>query len=139
MQEEGLENKMKSEFFTILNKTKGKLPRLPFASVKNKILGEEYELSLTILGATEQRKINRIYRGIDETTNILSFVLSKKSGEITLDPVKIKKDAILFNMTYDQFLIFLFIHGCLHLKGLEHGSKMELQEDKYFKIFNPKK
>lgn len=139
MQEEGLENKMKSEFFTILNKTKGKLPRLPFVSVKNKILGEKYELSLTILGAIEQRKINRIYRGIDETTNILSFVLSKKSGEITLDPVKIKKDAILFNMTYDQFLIFLFIHGCLHLKGLEHGSKMELQEDKYFKIFNPKK
>lgn len=130
---------MESEFFTILNKTKGKLPRLPFVSVKNKILGEKYELSLTILGAKEQRKINRIYRGIDETTNILSFVLSKNSGEITLDPVKIKKDAILFNMTYDQFLIFLFIHGCLHLKGLEHGSKMELQEDKYFKIFNPRK
>lgn len=130
---------MESEFFTILNKTKGKLPRLPFVSVKNKILGEKYELSLTILGAKEQRKINRIYRGIDETTNILSFVLSKKTGEITLDPVKIKKDAILFNMTYDQFLIFLFIHGCLHLKGLEHGSKMELQEDKYFKIFNPRK
>lgn len=130
---------MESEFFTILNKTKGKLPRLPFVSVKNKILGEKYELSLTILGAKEQRKINRIYRGIDETTNILSFVLSKNSGEITLDPVKIKKDAILFNMTYDQFLIFLFIQGCLHLKGLEHGSKMELQEDKYFKIFNPRK
>jgi probable rRNA maturation factor len=130
---------MNEELFTILNKTKGKLPRLPFVSVKNKILGEKYELSLTILEAREQRKINRIYRGLDETTNILSFVLSKSSGEITLDPVKIKKDAILFNMTYDQFLIFLFIHGCLHLKGLEHGSKMELQENKYFKIFNPQK
>jgi probable rRNA maturation factor len=130
---------MDEELFTILNKTKGKLPRLPFVSVKNKILGEKYELSLTILGAREQRKINRTYRGIDSTTNILSFVLSKKSGEITLDPVKIKKDAILFNMTYDQFFLFLFIHGCLHLKGLEHSSKMELQENKYFKIFNPQK
>ena len=130
---------MDKELFTILNKTKGKLPRLPFVSVKNKILGEKYELSLTMLGAQEQRKINRTYRGIDETTNILSFVLSKSSGEITLDPVKIKKDAILFNMTYDQFFIFLFIHGCLHLKGLEHSSKMESLEDKYFKIFNPQK
>ena len=130
---------MDEELFTILNKTKGKLPRLPFVSVKNKILGEKYELSLTILGAREQRKINQTYRGIDTTTNILSFVLSKKSGEITLDPVKIKKDAILFNMTYDQFFLFLFIHGCLHLKGLEHSSKMELQENKYFKIFNPQK
>ena len=130
---------MDKELFTILNKTKGKLPRLPFVSVKNKILGEKYELSLTMLGAQEQRKINRTYRGIDKTTNILSFVLSKSSGEITLNPVKIKKDAILFNMTYNQFFLFLFIHGCLHLKGLKHGSKMELQEDKYFKIFNPKK
>ena len=76
---------MESEFFTILNKTKGKLPRLPFVSVKNKILGEKYELSLTILGAKEQRKINRIYSGIDETTNIISFVLSKNSGEIQFD------------------------------------------------------
>lgn len=130
---------METEFFTILNKTKGKLPRLPFVSIKNKILGEKYDLSLSILGAREQRKINKTYRNIDTTTNILSFVLSKKSGEITLDPVKIKKDAILFNMTYDQFLVFIFIHGCLHLKGLNHSSKMELLEEKYFKIFNPLK
>lgn len=130
---------MDSEFFTILNKTKGKLPRLPFVSVKNKILGEKYELSLTILTSQEQKKINNTYRGINETTNILSFFLTKNSGEITLDPQKIKKDAILFNMTYNQFFLFLFIHGLLHLKGLEHGSKMELQEEKYFKIFNPKK
>jgi len=130
---------MESELFTILNKTKGKLPRLPFVSVKNEILGEKYELGLTLLTPKEQQKINKTYRGIDSTTNILSFVLEKDSGEITLDPQKIKKDAILFNMTYNQFFIFLFIHGCLHLKGLEHGSKMELLEDKYFKIFNPKK
>ncbi|NCU28081.1 MAG: rRNA maturation RNase YbeY [Candidatus Moranbacteria bacterium] len=130
---------MDKEFFTILNKTKGKLPRLPFVSVKNKILGEKYDLSLSILTSREQRKINRIYRGLDETTNILSFVLSKKTGEITLDPIKIKKDAHLFNMSYDQFFLFLFIHGLLHLKGFEHSSKMEEQEEKYFKIFNPKK
>ncbi len=139
MQEEELEDNMNEEFFTILNKTKGKLPRLPFVSVKNKILGEKYELSLTFLESKEQKRINRTYRGIDETTNILSFVLTKNSGEITFDPIKIKKDAILFNMTCNQFFIFLLIHGCLHLKGFKHGSKMELQEDKYFKIFNPKK
>lgn len=130
---------MESEFFTILNKTKGKLPRLPFVSIKNQILGKKYELSLVFLKKEEQRKINHIYRKINKTTNILSFVLSENSGEITFDPVKIKKDAILFNMTSRQFFVFLFIHGLLHLKGYEHGNEMELQEDKYFKIFNPKK
>jgi ssRNA-specific RNase YbeY (16S rRNA maturation enzyme) len=102
---------MQTELFTILNKTKGKLPRLPFVSVKNKILGEKYVLSLAFLNPKDQRRINQTYRRIEETTNILSFVLTKNSGEITMDPQKIKKDAILFNMTYDQFLIFLFIHG----------------------------
>jgi probable rRNA maturation factor len=130
---------MQTELFTILNKTKGKLPRLPFVSVKNKILGEKYVLSLAFLNPKDQRRINQTYRRIEETTNILSFVLTKNSGEITMDPQKIKKDAILFNMTYDQFLIFLFIHGCLHLKGLEHSSKMKLLENRYFKTFNPQK
>lgn len=126
-------------FCTISNKTTGKLPRLPFVSMKNKILGEKYELGLTLLSPQEQRKINFKSRGIDDTTNILSFVLSKESGEITVDPIKIKKDAPLFDMNYTQFFTYLFIHGCLHLKGFEHSSTMDKQEDKYFKIFNNKK
>lgn len=123
-------------FCTITNKTKGKLPRLPFVSIKNKILGEDYEFGLSLLPPQKQKQINSKYRGKNETTNILSFPLSKNSGEITIDPIKVKKDAPLFNMTYTQFFKFLFIHGCLHLKGFEHSSTMERQEKKYLKIFS---
>lgn len=123
-------------FCTITNKTKGHLPRCPFVSIKNKILGEDYELGLSLLTPKEQRKINLKYRGIDSTTNILSFPLEKKSGEITIDPEKVKKDAPLFNMSYTQFFKYLFIHGCLHLDGFEHSSTMEKQEKKYLKIFS---
>ncbi len=123
-------------FCTISNKTKGKLPRLPFVSIKNEILGKDYQLGLTLLSAKEQQKINLQTRGKDETTNILSFVLTKETGEITVDPDKIKKDAPLFDMSYTQFFKFLFIHGCLHLKGFEHSSKMEKLEQKYLKIFS---
>jgi rRNA maturation RNase YbeY len=127
---------MKTAGFCIIsNKTKGKLPSLPFRSIKNKILGEKYELSISFLPASSQKKINQTYRGKDETTNILSFPLSKTSGEITFDPVKVKKDAPLFQMTYPQFLKYLVIHGCLHLKGFEHSSTMERQEKKYLKMF----
>jgi len=123
-------------FCTIKNKTKGHLPRCPFVSIKNKILGEKYELGLSLLTPNEQKKINMKYRGINSTTNILSFPLSESSGEITIDPLKLKKDAPLFDMSYTQFFKYLFIHGCLHLKGFEHISTMERQEKKYLKMFS---
>ncbi len=123
-------------FCTITNKTKGKLPRLPFVSIKNKVLGLDYELGLSLLTPAKQKQINFKYRSKNETTNILSFPLSDISGEITIDPIKVKKDAPLFNMTYTQFFKYLFIHGCLHLKGFEHSSTMEKEEKKYLKIFS---
>lgn len=125
-----------TELCTILNQTKGKLPRLPFVYIKNKILGEKYELGVSFVGAKKQRSINKQYRGIDKTTNILSFPLTENSGDITFDLVKVKKDAPLFDMTYSKFLKYLFIHGCLHLKGFDHGSIMEKQENKFLKMFS---
>ncbi len=122
-------------FCTIINKTKGKLPRLPFVSIKEKILGPKYDLSVSFLSKTEQRKINRTYRKKDKTTNVLSFSLSKNSGEITFDLAQVKKDAPLFEMTYSKFLKYLFIHGCLHLKGFEHSSTMEKEEKKFLAMF----
>ena len=38
-------------------------------------------------------------------------------------------------MTYKNFLIFIIIHGLLHLKGLEHSKKMEDLEKKYLKKY----
>jgi len=123
-------------FCTIKNNTKGKLPRLPFVSIKNKILGKNYELGLSLLTPQKQKEINFKYRSKNETTNILSFPLSEVSGEITIDPIKVKKDSPLFEMNYSQFFKYLFIHGCLHLKGFEHSSTMEKEEKKYLKMFS---
>ncbi len=128
---------MKSpESCIITNKTKGKLPSLPFVSIKNTILGEKYDLSIGILSPAKQKEINRTYRGINETTNILSFPFSKNSGEITLDLSKIKKDAHLFGMTYPNFFKYLLIHGLLHLKGFKHSSIMEKEEKKFFQLLS---
>jgi len=126
---------MADAFCTIMNKTKSKLPRLPFVSMKDKILGPKYDLSISFLSGTAQRKINRIYRDKDKTTNILSFPLSKISGEITFDLAQVKRDAPLFDMTYSTFLKYLFIHGLLHLKGFEHSSTIEKEEKKFLAMF----
>ena len=122
----------------ITNKTKSTPTPVgvPFVLIKNKILGEKYILSLVLLTTNSQKKINLKYRNKNESTNILSFPLSKTSGEITIDPIKARKDATLFNMTYTQFIKYLFIHGCLHLKGFEHSSTMEKEEKKFLKIFS---
>jgi probable rRNA maturation factor len=123
-------------FCTILNKSKGKPPSLPFDSIREKILGQKYELSVTFLTPSAQKKLNTTYRNKNKSTNILSFPLSKNSGEITFDLSLVKKESKDFDMTYPQFLKYLFIHGCLHLKGFVHSSTMEKEEKKYLKIFS---
>ncbi|MDE2031208.1 MAG: rRNA maturation RNase YbeY [Patescibacteria group bacterium] len=127
---------MNTDLCTVINKTKGKPPRLPFVSIKEKILGPKYDLSISFLSSTAQKKINNEYRNINKTTNVLSFSLSKNSGEITFDLMKVKSDAPVFGMTYPKFLKYLFIHGLLHLKGFEHSSTMEKEERKYLKMFD---
>ena len=130
------DNNVSDSNISILNKTKGKLPRLPFVQLKNKILGEDYDLSLVFVSPRESHKINLQYRQKDNPTNVLSFPLSETSGEIFLDQKTSVKDAPNFDMTTTQFLQFLVIHAMLHLKGYEHGSTMEKQEKKFLKIFS---
>ncbi|MFA6392549.1 MAG: rRNA maturation RNase YbeY [Candidatus Paceibacterota bacterium] len=127
---------IEKEFSTIVNLTKGKLPRLPFVFIKNAILGKKYDLEVVFLTSKKQKEINKIYRNIDKTTNILSFPLTKTSGQITFDLSKVKKDAPLFDMIYPKFLKYLFIHGALHLKGYDHSAIMERQEKKFLKMFS---
>jgi ssRNA-specific RNase YbeY (16S rRNA maturation enzyme) len=46
------------------------------------------------------------------------------------------KKAKLFGMTTRGYLGFLFIHGCLHLEGMDHGRTMEALEGKFCRAFH---
>ncbi len=127
---------MKAETISITNKTNGKLPRLPFARMKDAILGEKYELSVAIVTPKESHKLNLTYRQKDKPTNVLSFPIEKNSGELVLDLKTSRADSKNFDMTPQKFLIFLVIHGMLHLKGYDHSSRMERAEKKFLKIFS---
>jgi len=120
----------------ISNKTKDKLPRLPFVLMKEEILGKNYFFEISFISSKKQKELNSKLRKIDKTTNILSFPLSENSGEITIDLKKVKKDAPLFEMSYSNFLKYLVIHGLLHLKGYDHGAIMERQEKKFLEKFS---
>jgi probable rRNA maturation factor len=117
-----------SETFTIKNTTKGKLPSLPFVEMKEAVLGKEYDLSLVFVSEKKSRALNLAHREKDKPANILSFPLGKDAGEIFISPQFAKKEAPLFERPYSNYVAFLFIHGLIHLKGFDHGSRMEREE-----------
>lgn len=124
-----------AEKVSILNKTKGTLPRVPFSRIKDAVLGPNYELSLVFVGDTESREINMRHRGKDYVPNVLSFELDETSGEIFINPAEAKRQASDFGRTYRSMVIFLYIHGLCHLKGMLHGSTMEKSEARLRKKF----
>ena len=122
--------------FSIINKTKSKIPNLPvFSVIKQDILGAQYSLSLAFISKEKMRELNNKHRNKNKPTNILSFLLSKTEGEILICPGVVKTETKKFGKTYAELLQFLVIHGMLHLKGMEHSSRMEIAEEKYDKKY----
>jgi rRNA maturation RNase YbeY len=125
-----------TETLSVVRKTKGRLPSLPFEDLKNTILGKKYELSIVFVGTQYSRELNREHRDKDYPTNILSFPTTEHAGDIFINLKKVRSDARLFEKTYDQFLLQLVIHGMVHLLGHDHGSEMDILEEKYWKKFS---
>ena len=116
--------------FSLTNTTKSTLPGVPFAKIKNKALGSKYSLSLVFIGEKKSQTLNKIYRGKNKPTNVLSFNISKNKGEIFITPSVVRRQIKLFQRKFDNLVAFLFIHGLMHLKGMEHGSRMGRAETK---------
>jgi len=102
--------------------------KLPFDKIKNGVLGKKYELSIVLVGKYRIKNLNKIYRQKEVGTDILSFPLSKENGEIFINPQVAKIKAKKFEFTYENYLLFLVIHGLFHLKGLKHSARMERYE-----------
>lgn len=131
------------EHFSFVNKTRHSVSGVPFEKIKDAILGKKYDLSLAFVGPAESRRITRTYKyrlnpdalvgaptkasgKKDKTSNVLSFPLSKTSGEIIICPEAAKPYSIGY----------LFIHGLLHLKGHDHGGIMESEELRFTRRFD---
>ena len=121
--------------FLLVNKLKVQTPQLPFAKVATKILGPKYTLGLVLVSPLECRKLNKTYRHHDYATNVLSFPLSPTEGDIVINLTQARAEAPKYSHTELDHTLFLFIHGCLHLKGLTHGSIMNKEEEKFFNFF----
>ncbi len=111
----------------IRNFTRKQVPSFPFAAALAATL-PGWDLSLVFAGTTRAKHLNETLRGKDYVPNVLSYESGTDSGEIIICLEVAKKQAPSYGMTYTEFVGFLFIHGCLHLKGEAHGTTMERQE-----------
>jgi probable rRNA maturation factor len=106
------------------------------------------ELGLFITDDDTMRELNRTYRGVDETTDVLAFSLCEESadfvsppdgilhlGEIIMSHPQAKRQAEEIGHSLQQELALLAIHGMLHLLGYsdeqpEEHQKMRAMEEK---------
>jgi rRNA maturation RNase YbeY len=119
--------------FDIRNTTRGPVPRVAFASIAERILGSSYSLSLVLCGDTLAQRLNTAYRKKTYKPNVLSFPLSRTEGEIFLNLRCAEREARKYGVAVNKRIAFLFIHACLHLKGLDHSARMDGLEQRHLK------
>jgi probable rRNA maturation factor len=93
---------------------------------KAKIAGPA-EVSLVLTSDSEQRVLNRDWRGIDKSTNVLSFPqiepfgpVSGLLGDIILARETVAREAEEQGIAFTDHFTHLVVHGFLHLLGYDH-------------------
>lgn len=113
---------------TVKSPVRNGCAKILYKQIKDRILGPEYELSVVFIGRERSRTLNRNWRGKDQPATVLSFPLTDSSGEIYICPAAADRRAAEYERSLEKFYLFLFIHGCFHLIGMEHGGRMEANE-----------
>ncbi len=92
------------------------------------------ELSLSLVDDEEMAALNRRYRGIDRTTDVLSFSLvegeaaehrGRLLGDVVIGIETAVRQAQEAHRGLDQEVARLLIHGLLHLLGHDHDDSSE--------------
>ena len=108
------------------------------------------QLSLSLVGKTRMRSLNRKYRGLDYPTDVLAFPMESLGeptaaflGDVVIClPVAVGQ-ASRFDNTPDQEILRLLIHGTLHLLGYDHehsqreATRMQRKERAIIKKLSP--
>lgn len=111
---------------------------------------DDTELSVTIVGDRSIRAINRDYLGRDKPTNVISFSLHegdfagvnpKALGDVVISAETAAREAEAGGMEFAERLLFLLLHGILHLCGYDHersgeaaAQRMKRKERKLFRM-----
>ena len=90
--------------------------------------------SIIFIDDEQMHEMNKTYRGIDRTTDVLSFALEdnqtielpiRELGDIFISIPKMKAQALEYGHSEKRELSFLTVHGLLHLLGYDHTRSEE--------------
>ena len=91
------------------------------------------EVSVMFVDNGYIKVLNKEYRNIDAATDVLSFEADgeyedeegkwKTVGDIAISVEMIKENAEYFEITENDELKRLLVHGILHLNGMDHGEE----------------
>ncbi|MCL4499904.1 MAG: rRNA maturation RNase YbeY [Chloroflexi bacterium] len=108
----------------------------------------DVELSIAFVTEDEIRKLNRTYRGVDNSTDVLSFGMDEETsedeayliGDVVICPEAARKQAEEFGHSFEAEIGLLLAHGILHLLGYDHqqsdqAEEMEKREQELLKPF----
>lgn len=96
-------------------------------------------VSLAIVGPSRMRRLNNDYRGIDKTTDVLSFAATKNGledsylGEVVINIEEVDKankylDVFGIKKPAEYIFHFLLVHGLLHLIGYNDEKEADRQK-----------
>lgn len=119
--EVNIEDDFQDIFNSVVKKTMKKLKKQ-----------NEYDMSVSFVDDKTIRTINRDYRNIDKITDVISFAMLDNEdlvvhdnsnldlGDIFISVDTAKKQAKDLDQSLNREIMFLFIHGLLHLLGYDH-------------------
>ena len=109
--------------------------------VVGKIYGvENSEVSITLTDDEHIHALNKKFRGVDRPTDVLSFAFRESDepeilgadfeilGDVIISLERAKFQAEEFGHSFKREIIFLEVHGLLHLLGYDHMQDDERQE-----------
>ena len=91
------------------------------------------EISMLLCNDTYMQELNKTYRNIDSTTDVLSFENDEEYedeegkwkcvGDIVISLDTLPVNADYFEESRNAELKRLIVHGLLHLNGMDHGEE----------------
>ena len=109
-------------------------------------IGEMYalknaEVSITLTNDAQIHEINKNYRHVDKPTDVISFALQESVeplitdgpvidmlGDIIISVERARIQASDYGHSLRRELVFLTVHGMLHLLGYDHQEENERHE-----------
>ncbi len=90
---------------------------------------QDVEFNIIFVDLEKIQEINRVYRGIDRVTDVITFALEdgeeikfqhRLLGDIYISYDKAREQAIEYGHSLEREISFLAVHGFYHLLGYDH-------------------